>query len=97
MEVDSESRSAVQISDSSSDSESDGRAGKRKFVSTAENDYDRVCEKLQLNAIPENLSCRDEEQKKIRDYLRQGIQNKGSSSSLYISGMPGTGKTATTL
>lgn len=27
----------------------------------------------------------------------QGVQNKGSSSSLYISGMPGTGKTATTL
>lgn len=26
-----------------------------------------------------------------------GLLNKGSSSSLYISGMPGTGKTATTL
>lgn len=26
-----------------------------------------------------------------------GIENKGSSSSLYIAGMPGTGKTATTL
>ncbi len=26
-----------------------------------------------------------------------GLKNKGSSSSLYISGMPGTGKTATTL
>lgn len=26
-----------------------------------------------------------------------GLKNKGSSTSLYISGMPGTGKTATTL
>jgi len=26
-----------------------------------------------------------------------GIKNKGSSSTLYISGMPGIGKTATTL
>ena len=31
------------------------------------------------------------------DYITQGLKNKGSSSSLYISGMPGTGKTATTL
>jgi Cdc6-like AAA superfamily ATPase len=30
-------------------------------------------------------------------YLRNGIENEGSSSSLYISGMPGTGKTATVL
>jgi len=27
----------------------------------------------------------------------EGVTNQGSSSSLYISGMPGTGKTATTL
>lgn len=33
----------------------------------------------------------------ITNYLVTGLQNKGSSSSLYISGMPGTGKTATTL
>jgi len=29
--------------------------------------------------------------------LKKGIDGRGSSSSLYISGMPGTGKTATTL
>ena len=33
----------------------------------------------------------------IEEYLKNGLDNKGSSSSLYISGMPGTGKTATTL
>lgn len=61
------------------------------------NDYDRACDKLQLNAIPDTLPCRDNERKLIEDYLKNGLNNKGSSSSLYISGMPGTGKTATTL
>lgn len=59
-------------------------------------DYNRACEKLQLNAIPDNLPCRENEMKLITDYLENGLKNRGSSSSLYISGMPGTGKTATT-
>jgi len=52
---------------------------------------------LQLNSIPSELPCRDIEIKYITEYLTSGIVGKGSSSSLYISGMPGTGKTATTL
>jgi origin recognition complex subunit 1 len=59
--------------------------------------YERACEKLQLSAIPDSLPCRDKERKMIIDYIENGLKNKGSSSSLYISGMPGTGKTATTL
>lgn len=62
-----------------------------------DNEYDEACAKLQLNSIPKELPCRDSERKQITDYLKQGIEGKGSSSSLYISGMPGTGKTATTL
>jgi origin recognition complex subunit 1 len=50
-----------------------------------------------LSAIPDVLPCRDKERNQIRDYLVNGLQSGGSSSSLYISGMPGTGKTATTL
>ena len=61
------------------------------------NEYDEACAKLQLNSVPKELPCRDKEQKRISDYVTQGVQNKGSSSSLYISGMPGTGKTVTTL
>jgi origin recognition complex subunit 1 len=52
---------------------------------------------LQLNAVPDFLPCREKERNYITDYLINGIHNGGSSSSLYISGMPGTGKTATTL
>lgn len=69
----------------------------RKFVSTAKNEYDKACEKLQLNAIPDSLPCRNNEREFIKNYIMNGIENKGSSSSLYIAGMPGTGKTATTL
>ena len=63
----------------------------------ANNSYDAACQKLQLNAIPDQLPCRDSERAQIIEYIVNGLQNKGSSSSLYISGMPGTGKTATTL
>ncbi len=56
-----------------------------------------MCASLQLSAVPEMLPCRDKERNQIRDYLINGLANGGSSSSLYISGMPGTGKTATTL
>lgn len=62
-----------------------------------DNEYDRVCASLQLTAVPDVLPCRDKERNQITDYLINGIQNNGSSSSLYVSGMPGTGKTATTL
>ena len=31
------------------------------------------------------------------NFIKEGVENKGSSTMLYISGMPGTGKTATTL
>ena len=59
--------------------------------------YEQACAKLQLSAIPERLPCRDSERQQIIDYVTHGLKNKGSSSSLYISGMPGTGKTATTM
>ena len=54
--------------------------------------------KLQLDQIPDgDLPCRDDEREQIRQYVTNGIKNSGSSSSLYISGMPGTGKTANTM
>jgi Cdc6-like AAA superfamily ATPase len=51
-----------------------------------QNDYDEILE--------DSLPCRDNELKIIDDYIRKGLETKGSYSSLYISGMPGTGKTA---
>jgi Cdc6-like AAA superfamily ATPase len=43
------------------------------------------------------LPCRSEEKVEIEKFLMAAMNNQGSSTSLYISGMPGTGKTATTL
>lgn len=50
---------------------------------------------LQLSWIPSRIPCRDEERRQIEQYLRNSIRQKGNGSPLYISGMPGTGKTAT--
>ncbi len=42
----------------------------------------------------EYLPCRKEEQDKIYNYIKKGLQTNGNYNSLYIAGMPGTGKTA---
>ena len=42
----------------------------------------------------EYLPCREKEQKIIYDYIQEGLQTNGNYNSLYIAGMPGTGKTA---
>jgi Cdc6-like AAA superfamily ATPase len=40
------------------------------------------------------LPCREKEQNEIESNIQTGLNTTGSYSSLYISGMPGTGKTA---
>lgn len=50
---------------------------------------------LQLSWVPSHIPCREEEHAAIAAYLRSSIQQGGNGSPLYISGMPGTGKTAT--
>jgi len=44
-----------------------------------------------------HLPCREEEQACITTHLRTAVQQGGSMQVLYVSGMPGTGKTATVL
>ena len=39
------------------------------------------------------LPCRKEEQMKIYEYIKNGLKTNGNYHSLYIGGMPGTGKT----
>eukprot|EP01022_Parablepharisma_sp_SALTPOND_P025572 TRINITY_DN59_c0_g2_i1.p1 TRINITY_DN59_c0_g2~~TRINITY_DN59_c0_g2_i1.p1 ORF type:complete len:835 (-),score=142.42 TRINITY_DN59_c0_g2_i1:12692-15196(-) len=59
--------------------------------------YDKACQNLELNAIPDYLPCREKEHAEIFEFIKSGIETNGSATSLYISGMPGTGKTATVL
>ena len=50
--------------------------------------------RLHVSAVPTSLPCRDEEHNQIYDYL-EGAIDEGNGACIYISGVPGTGKTAT--
>jgi origin recognition complex subunit 1 len=43
---------------------------------------------------PERIMCRDKEQTEIKQFIQEGINGNGQSQSMYISGVPGLGKTA---
>ncbi|KAJ1461059.1 P-loop containing nucleoside triphosphate hydrolase protein [Pelagophyceae sp. CCMP2097] len=56
----------------------------------------RAAAALQLSATPTKLQCREKERSQIDGFLREFLRDKkGDGRLLYISGMPGTGKTAT--
>jgi Cdc6-like AAA superfamily ATPase len=57
----------------------------------------RAFENLQLSAVPPSLPCREEQRAEVYRFLRSAISSGGMRSALYISGLPGTGKTATVL
>lgn len=49
---------------------------------------------LHVSAVPDSLPCREEEYREIKDHVTSLLLNNASSC-IYISGVPGTGKTAT--
>lgn len=61
----------------------------------AHNPYADARSCLLLNAPPARLPCRENERDKVLRWMRTAIAEGGTSSPLYISGVPGTGKTAT--
>jgi Cdc6-like AAA superfamily ATPase len=71
----------------------------RDILDTAGVDlYSAAIRKLHVSVLPEKLPCRTAERDYIYGALRDAIVNrKDCSKPLYISGMPGTGKTATVL
>ena len=73
---------------------------KTKINRNNKNNTDSSLEKKKKNIIVndnkeeiEFLPCRENEQKQIYEYIKSGLYTKGSYSSLYIAGFPGTGKT----
>ncbi|KAI8985155.1 P-loop containing nucleoside triphosphate hydrolase protein [Pilobolus umbonatus] len=64
--------------------------------SVEKSDYDLAKERLHVSAVPESLPCREEEFETIMEYVKSAIQDN-SGTCIYISGVPGTGKTATVL
>ena len=54
----------------------------------------QASERLHVSAIPDVLPCREDEYYELLGHLTSAIQEK-SGCCIYISGVPGTGKTAT--
>ena len=50
---------------------------------------------LDINAVPESLPCREDQYQNIYNFIEDKIKHN-TGGCLYISGVPGTGKTATT-
>ncbi|CAI5444037.1 unnamed protein product [Caenorhabditis angaria] len=65
-------------------------------LSTIAQKMKNLADKLHLSEIPENLPCREKETQELRKFIEQAVHpKKGESGAIYISGVPGTGKTAT--
>lgn len=66
-----------------------------KEMNKIKDPYQLACNALQLSSIPAHLPCREKERKDVMDFIRAGVESGGSGCAMYISGLPGTGKTAT--
>lgn len=65
----------------------------------AETPLEQAVHRLSLSTEPSHLPCREEEYKAIYNFMLNAVKTSGKSSSrrcMYVSGVPGTGKTATT-
>ncbi|KAI8817388.1 P-loop containing nucleoside triphosphate hydrolase protein [Fimicolochytrium jonesii] len=62
--------------------------------SKARSVFERAREKLHMSVYPDALPCREDEYAQIYSELTSAIE-EGSGGCVYISGVPGTGKTAT--
>lgn len=67
---------------------------KELFLPTINKGFEKELKLLQECYIPKVLLFRENEEKKIKSFLKSGIENKGSQTSMYITGMPGLGKSA---
>ena len=83
--------------ESKSNDDNDDEKDQNRVVS--ESVFSDACRRLQLSAIPPSLPCREKERESVEVFIREAIESAGTrtASSLYISGLPGTGKTATVL
>ncbi|KAF9193716.1 Origin recognition complex, subunit 1 [Haplosporangium sp. Z 767] len=67
----------------------------RAILATApKTDFEHARNRLHVKAVPDSLPCREDEFLEIQEHLESAIED-GTGSCIYISGVPGTGKTAT--
>ena len=50
---------------------------------------------LHTSGVPTKLPCREEEYEEIREFIERTVKENGRSRVMYVTGVPGTGKTAT--
>ncbi|KAL6727002.1 hypothetical protein Aduo_008918 [Ancylostoma duodenale] len=84
--------SALSPANKRGNSKSDPRMAVKK-VETLE-DFRR---RLHTAEVPERMPCREEEAAEVERFIRNAVSIRGTSSAMYISGVPGTGKTATVM
>ncbi|KJH47821.1 ATPase, AAA family [Dictyocaulus viviparus] len=53
--------------------------------------------RLHTSEVPDHMPCREEEAEEVKKFILNAISVCGTSSAMYISGVPGTGKTATVM
>ena len=65
-----------------------------KDTSLFDSPYKLAQANLHVSAVPSSLPCREDEFNQILEYLEVAIDD-GTGACIYVSGVPGTGKTAT--
>jgi len=71
-----------------------GVARRAKPINASLNPLVEAQERLHVSAVPDSLPCREDEFSEIFTYVEGKLQD-GIGGCIYISGVPGTGKTAT--
>lgn len=73
------------------------KSAKEKAITADENDSSLAAarKRLHVSAVPKSLPCREKEYMEIYSFLEGNIAD-GIGGCMYVSGVPGTGKTATT-
>ena len=72
---------------------------KQLELPTMKNDknFEKELKMLQECYIPKVLLFREKEEKRIKSFLESGLESNGSQTAMYITGMPGLGKSAACL
>lgn len=63
-------------------------------ASTPREKLQRACQELQLSSLPCIMTGREDERKEIFRALRSSIEQQSAGGPIYISGLPGAGKTS---
>lgn len=69
-------------------------ATRKQQLVEAGTDFEKASSRLHVSSVPDVLPCREEEFAELYGHVQSAIE-EGSGTCVYVSGVPGTGKTAT--